>query len=140
VGFGWVRAPSLPTEAPAFTLADLHGQRVSLADFRGHTVVLNFWATWCGPCRMEIPTLSAFAAAHPDIPILGIAVDGTAAQLEKAAASFGITYPVLVADKATLSAYGIGTLPTSVIVGPDGKVRSAHTGLMLRPHLWWLTR
>lgn len=140
LAIGWARAPDLPSVAPAFSLSDLDGRTVSLADLRGKTVVLNFWATWCGPCRMEAPTLTAFAKSHPDVPVLGIAVDGTAAALKQAAQSLGIEYPVLIADKATLAAYKVGTLPTTVIVAGDGTIRSAHTGLMLGPHLRWLAR
>jgi thiol-disulfide isomerase/thioredoxin len=140
VGFGWLRAPDLPQAAPDFELVDLDGGRHTLAELRGKTVVLNFWATWCGPCRMEVPGLSAFARAHPDIPVLGIAVDGEPEALRKAAKELGIDYLVLRADAATRAAYGVSTLPTTVIVGPDGTVRSAHAGLMLQPHLWWLTR
>jgi thiol-disulfide isomerase/thioredoxin len=139
VGVGWLRAPSLPATAPDFALADLDGARVSLADLRGKTVVLNFWATWCGPCRMEVPGLTAFAHAHPDIPVLGIAVDGTPAKLRAAAKELGIDYPVLLADAATRKAYGVSTLPTTVVVGPDGAVRAAHAGIMLAPHLALLT-
>ncbi len=140
VGLGWFRAPELPRAAPDFALVDLDGGRHTLAELRGQTVVLNFWATWCGPCRMEVPGLSAFARAHPDIPVLGIAVDGEPEALRKAAKELGIDYLVLRADAATREAYGVSTLPTTVIVGPDGTVRSAHAGLMLQPHLWWLTR
>lgn len=140
VGIGWVRAPALPRAAPDFDLADLDGGRHTLAELRGQTVVLNFWATWCGPCRMEVPGLAAFARSHPDIPVLGIAVDGEPEALRKAAAELGMDYLVLRADDATREAYGVSTLPTTVIVGPDGMVKSAHAGLMLQPHLWWLTR
>jgi len=140
VGVGWVRAPALPVAAPAFTLLDLDGAPHSLSDHRGKTVVLNFWATWCGPCRAEVPGLSSFARAHPDIPVLGIAVDGEPAALRKAAESLGIDYTVLRADAATRAAYGVSTLPTTVVIGPDGAVRAAHAGLMLEPHLEWLTR
>ncbi|MDP2313117.1 MAG: TlpA disulfide reductase family protein [Pseudomonadota bacterium] len=140
VGVGWLRAPTLPRAAPDFALADLDGGRHTLAELRGQTVVLNFWATWCGPCRMEVPGLSAFARAHPDIPVLGIAVDGEPDALRKAAEDLGIDYLVLRADAETRKAYGVSTLPTTVIVGPDGMVRSAHAGIMIQPHLWWLTR
>lgn len=140
IGLGWLRAPSLPDVAPAFALQDLEGRTVSLADLRGKTVVLNFWATWCGPCRYEIPTLSRFASNNPDIPVLGIAVDGTPALLRKAATELGVTYPVLIADAATKAAYGVHTLPTTIVVSPDGAVEAAHAGLMTAPHLWWITR
>ena len=60
-GVGALRAPSLPEQAPDFRLRDLDGQEVRLSDFRGQTVVLNFWATWCGPCRVEAPSFSPMA-------------------------------------------------------------------------------
>lgn len=135
----WLRAPDLPDEAPAFVLQDLSGQAVSLEQFRGQTVVLNFWATWCGPCRLEIPAFSSFANDHPDIPVLGIAVDGTVPQLKKAQRDLGIDYPVLVGDPATVKAYGAFTLPTTVVVGPDGSVEAVHVGVMTPPQLWWAT-
>jgi len=139
-GVGWLRAPELPDQAPGFTLESLDGSQVDLADFRGQTVVLNFWATWCGPCRTEIPSFSKFAQSNPEIPVLGIATDGTPASLERAAKSFGIEYPVLIADEATLTAYQINTIPTTVVVGPDGSVEDIHVGMMFRPQLWWATR
>lgn len=138
VAFGWARAPALPDEAPPFTLQDLQGQPVSLADLRGRTVVLNFWATWCGPCRMEAPAFAAFAEAHPDIAVLGIVADGPPAKVRKVSDDLGITYPVLMGDEATFAAYGVDTYPTTVVVNADGSVRWAHTGLMLRPHLAWV--
>ena len=135
-----VRAPDLPDQAPEWTLRDLSGESLSLSDFRGQTVVLNFWAEWCGPCRMEIPAFSEFAEEHPDIPVFGIAVDGTPTELRRHAASLGITYPVLVADSRVQNDYKVTTLPTTVIVGPDGEVRTVHVGAMLGPQLRWATR
>jgi len=140
VGLGMLRAPELPEQAPAFTLPDLQGRPISLADHAGQTVVLNFWATWCGPCRLEIPAFSSFADDHPDIPVLGIAVDGDAPELRRARAELGITYPVLIADDAIKAAYGVEILPTTVIVGEDGAVKYAHAGLMLGPQLRLATR
>lgn len=140
LGVGWLRAPDLPDQAPDFTLADLDGATVTLSSLRGQTVVLNFWATWCGPCRVEIPAFSAFAQEHPEVPVFGIAVDGSPAELRRAAAQLGIDYPVLVADGAVQAAYQIETLPTTVIVNPDGSVRTAHVGIMPGPQLRWATR
>ena len=136
---GWLRAPDLPAEAPPFVLSDLQGQTVSLEELRGQTVVLNFWATWCGPCRVEIPAFSSFANRNPDIPVLGIAVDGSVPHLLRAKEELGIDYPVLVADRDVVRAYGAHTLPTTVVVGPDGEVQSVHVGVMTPPQLWWAT-
>ncbi|MEM1206851.1 MAG: TlpA disulfide reductase family protein [Acidobacteriota bacterium] len=137
---GKLRAPRLPEVAPAFALANLDGETVRLEELRGQTVVLNFWATWCPPCRLEIPSFSKFARKHGDVPVLGIAVDGSREQLIQAKEDMGIDYPVLIADPETLAAYGVRSLPTTVIVGADGKVRSAHAGILTGPQLWWMTR
>lgn len=137
---GRLRAPDLPEQAPAFTLQNLDGERVSLRDYRGRQVVLNFWATWCGPCRVEVPSFSSFAREHPEIPVLGIAVDGTPDELRRGAEELGIDYPVLVGDAATVRAYGASTVPTTVVVGPEGEVQATHVGVLLGPQLWLLTR
>ena len=137
---GRLQAPSLPEFAPPFALQNLDGETVALADLRGQTVVLNFWATWCGPCRVEIPSFSRFADDHPEIQIFGVAVDGEVEALRAAQADLGIRYPVLRADEATLAAYGVRSLPTTVVVREDGRVRSAHVGMLFRPQLWWMTR
>lgn len=132
---GRLRAPELPEQAPDFTLRTLEGERVVLSELRGQVVVLNFWATWCGPCRMEIPAFSAFADKNPDVRVLGLATDGTEAELRAAAPKLGIRYPVLRADEATTRAYGVSTLPTTVIVDAEGRVRLAHAGILLGPQL-----
>ena len=137
---GWLRSPSLPEQAPDFELPALDGGTVALADLQGQTVVLNFWATWCGPCRVEIPSFSRFADNNPDIAVLGVATDGSRAQLAAAKEKLDIRYRILRADSATIQAYGAHTIPMTVVVGPDGEVRGSHTGVMFRPHLWWLTR
>lgn len=136
---GWLRGPTLPDQAPVFSLPDLDGRSVSLADYRGKTVVLNFWATWCGPCRVEAPSFAAYAEAHPDVVVLGLVADGPPQRVRVVSKDLGITYPVVQADEATLRAYGVSVYPTTVIVDPDGSVRWAHAGLMFRPQLAWLT-
>lgn len=137
---GALRAPDLPEQAPDFSLRGLDGAVVTLSALQGQTVVLNFWAEWCGPCRQEIPTFSRFADEHPEVAVLGVATDGTAQELRRAVQKLDIRYPVLIADSATQRAYGVETLPTTVVVGPDGDVRSAHAGIMLGPQLRWAAR
>ena len=137
---GMARAPDLPDDAPEFALLDLDNQVVRLSDYRGKTVVLNFWATWCGPCRFEIPAFSRFAKSNPDIVVIGVAADGSAEELRDAARELGLSYKVLMGTRKTLKEYGVETFPTTVVVGPDGDVRSAHVGVMLDPQLAWATR
>ncbi len=137
---GRLRAPDLPPAAPAFALPTLAGDQVSLAQFSGQTVVLNFWASWCGPCRAEIPMLNAFAADHPEVPLLGIAIDRDPRAARAAAQDWGIDYPVLVGGPAMAKLYDATTVPTTVVVGPGGEVKGAHVGIITNPQLWWMTR
>ena len=134
---GLWRAPDLPAQAPSFELNDLDGQSVRLESFRGRPVVLNFWATWCGPCRLEIPSFSSFARANPEVAVLGVAVDGTIDGLRKAVGELGIDYQVLRGQASTQRAYGVTTLPTTVIIDRSGEIISAHAGMMFRPQLEW---
>ena len=137
---GSIRAPDLPEQAPEFALLDRDGQVAHLSDFRGKLVVLNFWASWCMPCRLEIPSFSRFARANPDVEVIGISSDGNVQSMGATADDLGIDYSVLLGDRATLEAYDISTYPTTVIVSSDGHILSAYTGIMLDPHLAWATR
>lgn len=136
---GWLRSPSLPDEAPPFVGFDLEGNQVTLADYAGQTVVLNFWATWCGPCRVEAPSFSSFAEAHPEVAVLGLAIDGPRGKVRQVAKDIGITYRVITVGPKVADTYQVAQLPTTVIVNPDGSVRWAHAGMMFRPQLAWLT-
>ncbi len=117
--------------APDFKLADLQGQEFELKQHRGEVVVLNFWATWCGPCKQEIPAFAKFHDDHPDIPMYGISVDDalTTRQLEAHVKRLGINYTVLHDQYSiTAGAYSVSGLPTTIVVGPDGKITAAHAG------------
>ena len=128
--------PDLHADAPAISVPDLEGGPVELAELAGSPVVLNFWASWCGPCRQEIPEFTAFAKEHPQVQVIGVAVDsGNAAAVEQAAKSFGITYRVAVGDSAIMQRYGVRSLPTTVIIGADGKVKASHVGMLNRKGL-----
>ncbi len=129
---GWMQGhPQLPEQAPQVRVTLIDGQVFDLSAQRGHPVVLNFWAEWCPPCKAEIPEFSRFAKEHPDVSVVGIAVDsGNAAQVSRAARQLGISYPVAVADDAVLMAYDISSLPTTVVIDADGSVAAAHVGRM----------
>jgi thiol-disulfide isomerase/thioredoxin len=118
-------------KAPDFTLPDTSGAAVQLSSLRGKPVVLNFWATWCGPCRVELPSFAAFAQSHPEIPVLGIAVEsGDAVRLAAAKRALGIPYPVLIADTQVVRDYAITSFPTTVILDADGRIRRSQTGIV----------
>ena len=123
--------PDVPDTAPDFALPSPQGETISLAALRGQTVIVNFWASWCGPCRQEIPEFSRFAHDHPEITVLGLAVEsGEAREVSSSARRLGIDYPVALADSATVRAYDISAFPTTIVVGPDGQVQHVQVGAM----------
>jgi peroxiredoxin len=116
-----------------FTVKDMNGATVSLAAYRGRPIVLNFWATWCGPCKEEIPALIALAdkykASH--LAILGISVDDPPAELQKFAAANKVNYPLLVGlgHDELLEAYDAElAVPVSWFVASNGCVATKHPG------------
>ena len=135
----WWRTPNLPNAAPEWTLTSIEGEEVSLSDYEGQNVVLNFWATWCGPCKSEIPEFRKFVIEHPDVPVLGIAVDGSVSKLRQFAKQNRMNYPVLKGDSAIQEDYKVSSLPMTVIVGPDGEIDDVHIGMMLYSQLEWAT-
>lgn len=122
--------------APDFTLKDTNGKRVSLSDFKGKVVVLNFWATWCGPCKTEIPWFIDFQKEWEarGFTVLGVSMDEDGWKvINPYVAEKKINYPVLLADENVNKAYGgIDALPTTFILGRDGKVAFLHAGLAQR--------
>jgi cytochrome c biogenesis protein CcmG/thiol:disulfide interchange protein DsbE len=121
-----------PDPAPEFKLKDLAGRDVSLEASRGKVVLLNFWATWCGPCRAEIPELVALQNRYRDrLQIIGLVVDDDdEKEIRKVIESEGINYPVALANPETRFAYGgIAALPTVFVVNSDGRVVQKHVGL-----------
>ncbi len=112
--------------APAFTLVDLNGKKVSLADYKGKSVLVNFWATWCGPCKLEMPWFEEFSKKYDaqGLVILGVAADDVGKNLIAATAKkSGVTYPILLGESAMEDAYGgIDFLPETFYVDKTGKV------------------
>jgi peroxiredoxin len=123
--------------APDFTLSALDGAPVRLADYRGQTVLINFWASWCLPCREEMPLLNE---AHSGGRLVVIGVNALNLDEERDARDFvaemGVSFPIAFdADGAVQRAYSVRGLPTSFVVGPDGVVQSLQIGQLRREQL-----
>jgi len=120
--------------APDFALADLAGKPLRLADFKGRLLLLNFWATWCPPCRAEIPDfISSYKEFREQgLAIVGISVDQLApAELKTWVAKAGINYPVALVNEQILSDYRPGDLiPTTILIDRAGRIRYRHVGIM----------
>jgi thiol-disulfide isomerase/thioredoxin len=127
-----VRFAAHPQPMPAFLVNDLDGNPVSTAAWKGKVVFINFWATWCPPCRAEIPILIELQNRYKDrLQIVGVSVDdGDPADVKQFAKEAGINYPVVMADRAIVKEYGgVPALPTMFVVNPDGNVVQKHEGL-----------
>lgn len=121
-----------PDQAPDFKLDDLDGKPLSLAAAHGKVILLNFWATWCGPCRAEIPDLIELQKKYGDtLQIIGLDVDDDdVAEVKKFVAKNGINYPVGMATNEIRIQYGgVAALPTSFVLDKEGRVVQKHEGL-----------
>jgi len=135
MGYQSLTAPEVELDgdglAPNFTLVDSEGATVSLADFRGKQVVVNFWGTWCGPCKAELPGLNRFARKHPEVVVLGLAVDsGDTAALAAAKVSLKIPFDVLNCTGKVKRQYGVSKVPTTFLVDAEGVLRKSHVGVI----------
>src|SRR5262249_32112939 len=122
-----------PARVPAFTAVDLDRRSVSTDSFRGKVVILNFWATWCGPCRAEIPDLVALQERYRDtLQVIGISQDeAPPAVVKRFAVDHKINYPVVMTTAEIDKLFpGISALPTSYIVDRDSRVVQKHVGML----------
>lgn len=127
-----------PYAAPDFTLENLKGESVRLSDFKGKVVVVNFWGTFCEPCKQETPALQTAYARLQDegLVILGVDLLNSertynrgAAEVQRFAENYGVSYPIVLDDSgAAAQAYSIAPIPTSYFIDPQGKVRYIRVG------------
>jgi len=122
--------------APDFSLVSLDGRKVSLSEFRGKAVLLNFWATWCPPCKVEMPWFVDLQRQYgkDGLVVLGVAMDDSEpATIAKFASSMGVNYPVLLGTDKVSDDYGdVQYLPTTFYIGRDGMIVDKMTGLLDR--------
>ena len=145
--------------APDFTLKTLDGKTLRLSDYRGQVVVLNFWATWCPPCREEIPDFIALYRAYKDakVAVIGIALNDEADNLRSFSEKFGIPYPIVMGNEEVLAVFsqvegvpsvlrrgsnevtmgngGIQVIPTTFTIDREGNIYRKHVGLRKREDL-----
>ena len=117
--------------SPDFTLSSSTKQNTRLAELRGQVIMLNFWATWCNPCRVEIPHLQKLYAQYQDIgfTILGVSIDNNKIKAAKMAKDLGAKFPILFDNKQKVSKlYSIKTMPFTILIDRDGKVRHLFQG------------
>lgn len=122
--------------APQFTLRDVNGRTVRLSDYRGKVVLINFWATWCPPCRVEIPDLVKFQKEHgkQGLQIIGITYPPERrARVRKFARSQKVNYPIVLGTREIKARFSSDeTLPLTVVINRDGKVSEIISGILFR--------
>jgi peroxiredoxin len=120
--------------APNFNLKDAGGQSVQLSDYKGKVVLLNFWATWCAPCRIEIPWFKDFEKEYKSrgFAVLGVSLDEEGWEVVKPyIEESAINYRILMGNDAVADQYGgVSALPTTFLIDPDGRIAAVHVGLV----------
>lgn len=118
--------------APDFTLKQLDGTPLRLSDYRGKVVLLDFWASWCAPCREEIPHFVEWQRKYGDrgFQVIGVSMDDGPGPAQKFNREFPMNYPVALGDQEVATRYGgILGLPVNIIIGRDGRIVSKHLGM-----------
>ncbi|MFN8378721.1 MAG: cytochrome c biogenesis protein CcdA [Anaerolineae bacterium] len=124
-----VEGTAIGNLAPDFALPGDDGQTYRLSDFRGRPVLLNFWATWCGPCRVEMPAFQQVHETGSDLAILAVDYGQTAEDVAGYREEMGVTFPLLVDETMEVGdTYGVAQIPSTFLIGPDGRVVTVHYG------------
>jgi peroxiredoxin len=124
--------------APDFVLPDAHGTLRQLSDYRGKVLLLDFWATWCGPCRIQIPWFNQLALRYRDrgLAVLGVSMDERGWQaVDPFVRELKVNYPVVLGNDRVVGLYGVGPPPTTFLIDRDGKIAVVHAGLASRNSL-----
>ncbi len=125
------RAEAPPTPAPDFTLKSRSGENLRLSDYRGEVVMINFWASWCGPCRQEMPLLEQLYSEYNPLgfTILGVNVEEDSGKALAMLNEIPVSFPVLFDTSSKVSKlYNVVAMPSTVLVDRDGRVRFLHRG------------
>jgi peroxiredoxin len=124
-------ASEMSVPAPDFTLKSRSGENIRLSELRGNVVMVNFWASWCGPCRQEMPLLDDLYQEYRDygFELLGINVDENQADAERMLERIPVSFPVLFDPESTVSKeYGVDAMPSTLLIDRDGNARYLHRG------------
>ena len=128
---GHAVAANQPTVAPDFTLKSREGVNIKLSELRGQVVMVNFWASWCGPCRQEMPLLQQLFDRYQSLgfSLLGVNVDEDKAAADKMLSDVQVSFPILYDDRSRVSKeYQVKAMPTTYMVDRDGRIRYLHKG------------
>jgi len=126
-----VTAGMKETAAPDFTLKSIDGENLKLSEYRGEVVLINFWASWCGPCRQEMPVLSELHDKYKALgfTVLGINVEEDSSKARKLLRDLPVSFQVLLDNKSVVSKqYDIVAMPSTVLVDRNGNMRYLHKG------------
>lgn len=136
LAIGWIvgrdssQVAEIGGAAPDFTVEVIDGGTFTLSEAQGQPVIVNLWASWCAPCREEIPDISAFATANPDVTIIGVAVEDPESSAREFAATIGATYPLALGTTEFEDAYPHLGLPATYIIDKNGTVTDVINGIV----------
>ncbi|MDI9245744.1 TlpA disulfide reductase family protein [Marinobacter sp. CHS3-4] len=130
-GTAWIHAKEMNEPAPDFTLKSRQGENLRLEDFRGQVVMLNFWASWCGPCRQEMPLMDDIYEQYKDLgfTVLAVNVDENREEAHRFLDKVPVSYPILYDPESQVSEqYNVQAMPTTVMIDRNGNARFLHHG------------
>lgn len=131
-------APVVGAPAPDFTLKDVAGNLVTLSNYKGRVVLVNYWATWCGPCQLEMPTLEKYYAMYKGqgLVVLGVNTGDALADVQAFVDSRKLSFPILLDEDMKVSdVYRVNSLPTTFIVDPQGNITQQQVGMLTETQL-----